>query len=463
MTRRWMSLLVLLSGQLCLTVLLLATVAEAPAQAPLAPSQSPSNIASAPPEDPLFPQDIGAWTYTPEFAERFKRMKLNKTGPTGAYAVNFQVHQVDELDRCVFNLFLDNKLPIDYPEGPVGFLPFVYPGSWAFLKLSTEDQRAVETAYLAKYQEPRATLTHAAGTEPLTIFQYRTNLYPNVAVLTLTVDCNHVATMKGPLRMQLKTTGAEPHEITIPEHFPLWIDATLKKWRRVAAKVTGRGLPDHNLWSYSPEFAKRFGLPPSNEPPPTGAQAVAWRVAQYNRDEQVCFLDTYLDETMPVVMPEGEHGFSATQPQYGYYLAAKDKSDRSKWADSYSKYGDTDLFVIREISKSEQPYFTHKESLGGNLFRVIATSPLTFDQYRKQGFPRLSYISFNIGCMKPPPADLGPVGIRIARTDGQKHDVILPASFLTRVFQNWRTSVETPLKCRTPKLYPRENCDRREK
>lgn len=38
--------------------------------------------------------------------------------------VNFQVHQIEELDRCVFNVFLDNTLPIDYPEGPVGFLSF---------------------------------------------------------------------------------------------------------------------------------------------------------------------------------------------------------------------------------------------------------------------------------------------------------------------------------------------------
>lgn len=328
MTRRWTCLLVLLSGALWLPAFTQTGVTEALAQAPLAPSQSSPSVASAPPEDPLFPQDNSAWTYTTEFAERFKRLKLKEPGPTGAYAVNFQVHQVEELDRCVFNVFLDNKLPIDYPEGSVGFLPFTYPGSWAFLKLSPEDQRAIEIAYLAKYREPRVTLTHAAGTEPLTTFQYRVHLYTDMAVMTLMVDCNHVTTMKGPLRMQLKTSGAQPHEITIPEHFPLWIDAIMKKWRRPEAKLNPEGLSDRNVWAYTSEFAKRFGLPPSNEPPPTGAQAVAWRVENYRRDSQECFLDVYVPDTVDLELPESEAGFVGAQPGVGgYYLNQNDMKE----------------------------------------------------------------------------------------------------------------------------------------
>lgn len=186
MIRRWMCMLVLLSGPLGLTVLSQAAVAEAPAQAQLAPSQPTSNMTSGQPEDPLFPQDIGAWTYTQEFADRFKRMKLKEPGPTGAYAVNVQVHQVEELDRCVFNVFLDNKLTIDYPEGLVGFLSFTYPMSWSFLTLSPADQQAADAAYHAKYREPRALLTHASGEEPLAYFQNRANLYKGVAVVTVT-------------------------------------------------------------------------------------------------------------------------------------------------------------------------------------------------------------------------------------------------------------------------------------
>jgi len=61
---------------------------------PLAGQQSVSqpSVTTGPPEDPLFTQDIGAWTYTAEFAERFRRLKLKEPEPTGAYAVNFQVH-----------------------------------------------------------------------------------------------------------------------------------------------------------------------------------------------------------------------------------------------------------------------------------------------------------------------------------------------------------------------------------
>ncbi len=135
---------------LLVSTLIALTEVALPQGQPPPSSESTTKVAPTPPEDPLFPQDISAWTYTPEFAERFKRMKLKEPGPTGAYAVNFQVHQVEELDRCMFNVFLDNTLPIDYPEGPVGFLSFTYPMSWAFLKLSPEDQQAVEAAYLGQ-------------------------------------------------------------------------------------------------------------------------------------------------------------------------------------------------------------------------------------------------------------------------------------------------------------------------
>jgi hypothetical protein len=454
-----MCVLVLLSGQLCVTALTLLAVTDAPAQTPVTSSQSSPSVASAPPEDPLFPQDIGAWTYTPEFAERFKRTKLKEPGPTGAYAVNFQVHQVEELDRCVFNVFLDNKLPIDYPEGPVGFLSFTYPMSWAFLKLSPVDQHAVDEAYHGKYPEQRAVLIHAAGEEPLMYFQNRANLRPGVAVVTLTVQCDQVAGWKNPLRLRLRTTTGTFHEIGLPDHFQSWVQATLNKWRRPDAKVTAEGLADRNVWSYTADFAKRFGLPPLNEPGPTGAQAVAWRVVQYNREKQSCFLDVYLDELTPLIVPEAEHGFSGSHPQLGYFLGTKDKADWTKWYDPYSVYGNTELFFVREISDKEQNYFPHKERIKGNFFRVVNRSPFTFDQYRKHVFPGRSYVAFNIGCMEPPVGKLGPVGLAVVKTDGAKHEVILPTPFMERVFQDWRVRVSIPFRCKTPKLYPREHCE----
>jgi hypothetical protein len=433
-----------------------------PTEAQLASStESTPTMVTVPPEDPLFPQDISAWTYTPEFAERFKRMKLKEPGPTGAYAVNFQVHQVEELDRCVFNVFLDNTLPIDYPEGPVGFLSFTYPMSWAFLKLSPTDQQEVDTAYQARYQESRAWLKHESGEEPVAFFENRANLRPGMAVVTLTVRCDQVAGWKSPLRLKLRATTGTVHEIGLPDYFLGLIHATLKKWRRPAAKVTEQGLPDHTLWSYSPEFAKRFGLPPSNEPPPTGAQAVAWRVVQYNRGEQSCFLDVYFDETTPIVLPEAEHGYSGSKPQVGYFLGTKDKADWVKWYDSYAVYGNTELFFVREISAKEQNYFPHKERIKGNLFRVVNRSPFTFDQYRKHAIPGLSYVAFNIGCMEPPVGKLGSVGFAVVKTDKTKHEVILPAPFMERVFQDWRVRISIPFRCKTPKLYPREHCENR--
>ncbi len=437
-----------------LLVLVLSGAAKAAAEIPQ--SAQPTQ---GPPEDPLFPQDVSAWTYTPEFAERFKRLKLKEPGPTGAYAVNFQVHQVEELDRCVFNVFLDSKLPIDYPEGPVGFLSFTYPMSWAFLKLSPEDQQVVDVAYHAKYKEPRAFLTHAGGEEPLTFFQNRANLYQGVAVVTLTFRCDQVANWKNPLRLRLRTTSDTFHEISLPDHFLGWIQATLTKWRRPAAKLDAEGLADHNVWSYTPEFAKRFGLPPLNEPGPTGAQAVAWRVVQYNSygGSQSCFLDVYFDETTPIVLPELEHGFSGSQPQTGYFLAPKDKKDRIPWYDPYSAYGNTELFLIREIPEKQQHLFPRKKHLGENLFRITG-GPFRFEQYRKYAFPTLSYVSFNIGCGEPPSGKLGPVGISIVKSDASKHEIMLPLPFTERQHQMWRQLVNIPFRCKTPKLYPREDC-----
>lgn len=444
--------LILLSLAIAIVVIVIAQVEGSDGQMP----------ASVPPEDPLFPQDISAWTYTPEFAERFKRLKLKEPGPTGAYAVNFQVHQIEALDRCVFNVFLDSKLPIDYPEGPVGFLSFTYPMSWAFLKLSPEDQQAVDVAYHAKYQEMRAFLTHGGGEEPLTFFQNRANLYQGVAVVTLTFRCDQVANWKTPLSLKLRNTPGQFHEIHLPDHFLGWIQATLTKWRRPEAKTEAEGLVDRNVWSYTPDFAKRFGLPPLNEPGPSGAQAVAWRVVQYNWEERSCYLDVYLDETISLVLPDTNHGFSSIQPQHGYFLAAKDKADRPRWFDPYSVYGNTELFAIREIPEKERRFFPHKEHLAGNLFRVITRSPFRFDQHRKHVFPGLSYLAFSIGCMTPPTNKLGQVGITIMKTDGAKHEVTLPALFLDLLFRDWRMREDIPRACKHPKFYRHENCGNRQ-
>ena len=99
-----------------------------PTEAQPASSTEPTpTMVTVTPEDPLFPQDISAWTYTPEFAERFKRMKLKEPGPTGAYAVNFQVHQVEELDRCVFNVFLDNSFRLITRKAQSDFFPSPIP------------------------------------------------------------------------------------------------------------------------------------------------------------------------------------------------------------------------------------------------------------------------------------------------------------------------------------------------
>jgi hypothetical protein len=184
---------------------------------------------------------------------------------------------------------------------------------------------------------------------------------------------------------------------------------------------------------------------------------------QYNSygGEQFCFLDTYFDDTTPIVLPEGDDGFSGSLPQLGYFLGLKDRSGVVDWFKPYHVYGNTELFFVRELSEKQLQYYPHKERIKGNLFRVVNRSPFTFDQYRKHAFPGLSYVAFNIGCMEPPVGKLGPVGIAALKTDGVKHEVILPATFTERVFQEWRVRHDIPRKCKHPKFYRNEKCDNR--
>ncbi len=437
-----------------------AGLTETPLPAPIPQLPVPATV---PPQDPLMPDDISAWTYTPEFAERFRKLKLKEPGPTGAYAVNFQVQQIEELDRCVLNVFLDNQLPIDYPEGPVGFLSFTYPMSWAFLKLSPADQQAVDAAYFSKYRERRAMLLHGAGEEPLPFFQYRNSLYPGVAVITLAVDCARVPALRSPLRIQLRTTTDGFHEVGLPEHWLGWVLSISQTWRRPTAKLDPTNLADPNVWSYTPEFAKRFGLSSSNDPPPIGAQAVAFRVERYHKDEKACILDVYIDDATPLVYPEAESGFAGPHARLHYFLLPpKDKTDRVNWYSSYSVHGNTELFTIRELkTEREQKAHPFRQRLNGSTFRVGLQSPFVFEQYRRHVLPGLSYIAFSIGCFEPPSPHKGSVGAAIVKTDGTKHEIGLPMPFMDRAFVKWRELVNIPFRCKYPKLYPREHCENR--
>jgi len=433
-----------------------SALAAAPMEA--LPQPTPS-VVSAPPEDPLYKDDIGVWTYIPEFSDWFTRQKLKEPGPTGAYAVNFQVWQVEELDRCVFNVFLDNHLPIDYPEDPVGFLPFAYPASWAFLKLSTADQQVIDTTYLNKYREPRTVLSHRGGEETLTLFQFRKAHKQRMAVLTLTMPCERAAQLQPPLTLHVRTATGKMHDIGLPEHFASWIQANLRKWHRPPAKTREEGLADQNEWSYSAAFAKRFGLPPLNEPPPTGAEAVAFRVERYPGDRSNCFLDLYLDDTVPVLFPEGESGFSSSY--LGYFLSTRGRKEVEQSTSVRPSYTmrsgsfDSELFAVMELrTERERRTFPIKRHLNGDQFRVTLNGPLDIDQYRKHVVPGLSYLSLGVVCGLPVP-DKGPGGVAVVRIGGSTHDILFPVPFLKRVQRQVRERVELPFERQYPKMFPK--------
>ena len=46
-----------------------------------------------------------------------------------------------------------------------------------------------------------------------------------------------------------------------------------------------------------------------SQPVPTGAQAVAWRVERYDKENHACLMDLYLDDTIPIRFPESESSY----------------------------------------------------------------------------------------------------------------------------------------------------------
>ena len=173
-------------------------------------------------------------------------------------------------------------------------------------------------------------------------------------------------------------------------------------------------------------------------------------------------MDIYLDGTIPIRFPESESSYLSAHPGLGYLLIPKDKADSQyyqSWAMTHGKIFDTELFVIRELkTERERNGFPDKQHVGGNMFRIRGASPLHFQQHRKRAMPGLSYAALYTGCEEPPLGNLVPAGIAIVKTDGSKHEIILPAAFTERVHRQWRELVNIPFRCKYPKLYPGERC-----
>jgi hypothetical protein len=414
---------------------------------------------AVPPHGRADPGDISAWTYSAEAAMRFGRPVLNEPEPRGAIAVSFQVQQVEELDRCVFHVYLDNGLQIDDPEQPVGFLPFTYPFSWFFLKLSLADQQAVEALYLSRYKDRRAFLRLPAGEEiTLTVLHSRFSLYPDIGWVSLLGGCEQIPRLIGQVTLHLRAKNKSFHVVDLPSAFLERVQTSLMTWRRPQAKLEPVGLPDPNVWTYTPEFAKRFGLPPLNEPPPTGAEAIAFRVEKYHKTKDACLLDVYLSDAIPLRLPEAETGFMGGHILFHSYLSSRSKADwnhRRSIATSYGKPFDNEFFAIQEVtdererkslaaraSRSRDPKaFQH---LHDNTYRISLQSPIFDVTHRKHAMPSLTYMTFSIGCMTPYPHKDRQIGVAIMKIDGTQHEIFLPSQFLGRLYDNWKVRHELP-------------------
>jgi hypothetical protein len=404
-------------------------------------------------------KDINVWTYTPEFAARFGKPALSEPSPTGAYAVAFQVKWIEELDQCVFDAYLNNQLSIAYPEGGVGVTPFAYPASVAFLKVSPVDRQAVENAYLKKYSEPAAFIQTQAkgGKEPLRFLKYRRHLYADITYLSFTLPCNRVPGL-GVSRAELKirTTSGGIHRVELSKLFLERVQRNLTERRRKDAALVADNLKDINVWTYTPEFAQRFGLPTLNEPGPTGAQAVAYRVERNFTDPNVgdlCVLDLYIEDTVPLILPEGETGFSWSYPDSPWYTAppygTPDRQYWSKYLELYRKPGHTEWLVTKEL-KTLLDRWTYRNSkrLEGSYVRTGYQTPVNFLVHRKHALPRYAFITLNVGCGSASRGERGESEVRIEKADGTKHRILLPKTFLIRWYEYWREKHAIPQEIR---------------
>lgn len=210
---------------------------------------------------------------------------------------------------------------------------------------------------------------------------------------------------------------------------------------------------DINVWVYTSEFAKRFGMPEKwVDDDLSGAYAVAFRVetssarlmfphkgrnvAMPQRD---CVLDVYLPSSARIPwLDERIADFKFYTPDSAAYLAPQSPEDRHwrrrpvgmpYWGNAGVNFG------------------TGKENLGGFPVR----------EYDKQVYPGITYISFAKSCMTPPKTaswiefrDYSPRNSEKPlwkyREMGVTHRIYIPASFMKRLYDDWHRNSRRPAK-----------------
>lgn len=151
--------------------------------------------------------NVSIQSYTKELAKRFGLSPhTGDTPKDGIYALEFRIHQ-NWSNQCVFNVYLDNKLDLLYPEGDVGY---AYLEQHLLKRTSNrgDDNRFINT-YEHKYRR-KAFLTSedyvyrkSGFSTSLLMRHYRKYFLPDVALLSLRIPCALSIVQEGTDHLQL--------------------------------------------------------------------------------------------------------------------------------------------------------------------------------------------------------------------------------------------------------------------
>jgi len=203
---------------------------------------------------------------------------------------------------------------------------------------------------------------------------------------------------------------------------------------------------DINVWVYTSEFAKRFGMPDKwIDDSLKGADAVAYRVevepfrmmrtGSHPTDGmpwRSCMMDVFVKSDNPLPWADDQRsGFVPFKPFAAGYLEPQYMEDKPYYPVEVRMRG---LSIHNQGYNRPLNYFSSRSGRGAGNFSVM--------YFIRDIFPGLDNLTLLVGCMQPPEKDAylafykDPGNRKIDRNK-YHHRIDLPDAYMKRVYENW--------------------------